>query len=56
MDQCTHEVRLQYWKTSSHSARQDPKASLPNSGWLTMASVNKLIIYGNVRSANLHMN
>ena len=57
MDQCTHEVRLQYWKNIISQCQARPEGQSAKQ-WLADngASVNRLIIYGNARSAGLHMN
>ena len=48
MDQCTHEVRAEYWKKIIQASR-------PKAGWMRMASANKAIITGSDGSGNRRM-
>lgn len=55
MDQCTHEVRAEYWKRSFRPVGRDQQASQPKAGWMRMASANKAIITGSDGSGNRRM-
>lgn len=55
MDQCTHEVRAEYWKRSFRPVGRDLQASQPKAGWMRMASANKAIITGSDGSGNRRM-
>ena len=55
MDQCTHEVRAEYWKRSFRPAVRDRQASQPKAGWMRMALANKAIITGSDGSGNRPM-
>ena len=48
MDQCTHEVRAEYWKKIIQASRS-------KAGWMRMASANKAIITGSDGSENKRM-
>lgn len=55
MDQCTHEVRAEYWKKIIQAQGKDQQASQPKAGWMRMASANKAIITGSDGSGNRRM-
>ena len=55
MDQCTHEVRAEYWKRIIRPVGRDQQASRPKAGWMRMASANKAIITGSDGSGNRRM-
>ena len=55
MDQCTHEVRAEYWKKIIQPAARDRQASQPKAGWMRMALANKAIITGSDGSGNRRM-
>ena len=55
MDQCTHEVRAEYWKKIIQPVGRDQQASQPKAGWMRMALANKAIITGSDGSGNRRM-
>ena len=54
MDQCTHEVRAEYWKKIIQACGQRP-AGQSTKSWMRMASANKAIITDSDDSGNRRM-
>ena len=55
MDQCTHEVRAEYWKKIIQACGQRPAGQSAKAGWMRMALANKAIITGSDGSGNRRM-
>lgn len=54
MDQCTHEVRAEYWKKIIQACGQRP-AGQSTKSWMRIASANKAIITDSDDSGNRRM-
>ena len=56
MDQCTHEVRAEYWKKDHSGLRSETGRPVSQkAGWMRMALANKAIITGSDGSGNRRM-
>ena len=51
MDQCTHEVRAEYWKGIIKACGQRPAGQSARTRWMKMESANKAIIIGSRNSS-----
>ena len=52
MDQCTHEVRTEYWRNVIKACGQPLQASQRKSGWMKTESVSRVIITGRENSGS----
>ena len=57
MDECTHNVRAEYWKNIISQCQQRPAQliSLQSNGLIRMEFVNKATTIGSESSANRHL-
>lgn len=55
MDQCTHEVRAEYWRNIIKACGQRPAGQSAKSGWTKTESVSRAIIIGSGNSGNKPM-
>lgn len=52
MDQCTHEVRAEYWRKIIQACGRRPADNRSNAGWMKTASGSKATTTGNGASDN----